>query len=78
MKFEIKNLKWGCYMYDKSSDGLIEFGEFLLKKENYKDKSWCAQTDSDFDYQGIENALCGKITDNNPFTPKRFIIIQMI
>ena len=37
-----------------------------------------------FDYYGIENALCGKTTNehNNPsegkcFTPKRILVIQM-
>ena len=43
-------------------------------KENYKNESRCYQSEYNFDYHGIENALCGKY---EYFTPKRILVIQM-
>ena len=84
MKFEIKDLKrGGIYLWEKSDDDLIKLGHIYLKKENKKNKSYCYQNEDNFDYHGIEKALCGKTYkfSNHPlneyFTPKRILVIQM-
>ena len=49
-----------------------------MYKEYSKNKSWCNQFENQFDYHGIENALCGKRYGNDEyFTPKRILVIQM-
>ena len=48
----------------------------FLKKENWKNESNCWQDEDDFDYHGIEKALCGKARPTR-FTPKRILVIQM-
>ena len=74
MKFEIKDLeKCGYLLFEKSDGYLIKLGDIRLFKENYKNLSRCYQFENDFDYHGIENALCGKFH----FTPKRILVIQM-
>ena len=80
MKFEIKDLEYGggIWLYEKSDEYniLIILGEIYLYKENKKNESYCYQYEWNFNYHGIENALCGK-TDYKNFTPKRIIVIQM-
>ena len=82
MKFEIKDLnKGGYYLHEKSSDFLIVLGDIGLFKENWKNKSLCFQSESWFDYHGIKKALPGKTNswrnDEQYFTPKRILVIQM-
>ena len=61
MKFEMKNLnKNTILLYEKSDDYLIWLGDICLYKENRKHESQCYQIDDRFDYQSIQNALCGK------------------
>ena len=84
MKFKIKDSKnSGIWLWKANSDYLIKMGDIYLFKENMKNESSCLQHENAFNYQGIENALCGKIIqkENNKlkgcFTPKRIIVIQM-
>ena len=66
---------------DKSNEHfLMELGDIVLKKENEKDKSFCDQNESFFDYHGIKKAVCGKIGIGygGHFIPKRILVIQMI
>ena len=79
MKFEIKDLKdGGIKLYEKSYDDLIELGNIYLNKENSKNQSYCYQNENNFNYHGIENAVCGKTWINGGcFTPKRILVIQM-
>ncbi|BFU22788.1 trichohyalin, putative [Entamoeba histolytica] len=76
MKFDIKQPQYAFWLYNQSSVGLFVFGgnDILVYKENYKTTSSCKQ--SSFEYEGIENALCGKQHPNR-FTPKRIIVIEM-
>ncbi|BFU22320.1 predicted protein [Entamoeba histolytica] len=78
MKFDIKLQEYAFCLYNQSHDRLFEFGfgyfgfcDIRVYKENNKTKSWCYQFS--FEYEGIENALCG----NHDFTPKRIIVIEM-
>ena len=80
MKFEIKDLVWGgIWLYGKGDGDLIILGDIYLRKENKKNISCCYQNEDNFDYHGIENALCGKEPNNERmfFTPKRILVIQM-
>ena len=82
MKFEIKELKLfgGIWLFEKSDDSLISFGDIYLRKENIEKQSFCEQYDYSFEYHGIENALCGKEPNHKEeifFTPKRILVIQM-
>ena len=78
MKFEIKDLeKGGYHLYEKSDDYLITLGDIVLFKENKKNKSCCFQRETQFDYHGTKNALCGKTGWGTPFTSKRILVIQM-
>ena len=82
MKFDIKHLIGGGYvLYGKSDWYLILLGDIRLSKENKKNKSSCFQNEDQFDYNGNENALCGKTNswknDGKNFTPKRILVIQM-
>ena len=79
MKFEIKDLEWGgYYLWEKSSSHLISLGDISLHKENKKNESYCWQDEDNFDYHGVEKALCGKTYGNGGyFTPKRILVIQM-
>ena len=66
-------------MYEKSDDNLVWLGNICLEKEFRKNQSFCQQKDN-FDYHGIEKALCGKEPGeyrNMYFTPKRILVIQM-
>ena len=81
MKFEIKDMRYGgISLYYESDEDLIKLGDILLFKENKKYESCCVQNENYFDYNDIENALCGKKPDNEGrmyFTPKRILVIQM-
>ena len=90
MKFEIKNPKCGHTLYETSNQtGLVWIGQIVLCKENNRQESLCLQLDDKdgnnnfFDFNGINNALCGKsfMTPNDEkgscFVPKRIIVIQM-
>ena len=84
MKFEIKDTCYGYILYEKSIDRMIVIGNIYLYKENNKQLSYCLGRDDWFDYQEIENALCGKtgsynngIWEGEHFTPKRILVIQM-
>ena len=80
MKFEIKHLEWGGYMlFEKTSVGFISLGDIYLKKENKKNKSHYWHREENFNYHGIENALCRKtgLLSDDEFMPKRILIIQM-
>ena len=81
MKFKIKDLKKGAIqLYDNSDQWLIVFGDIYLKNFIYKNESYCYQSENYFNYNGTENALCGKEPENYGemyFTPKRILVIQM-
>ena len=85
MKFEIKNLKHGYGLKNKSHKILIQIGNIQLLKENEHNLSKCLQKEDIFDYHGIENAVCGRTRyrDENGerqgeyFTLKRILVIQM-
>ena len=82
MKFEIKDLQYsGIELYEKSDSGLICLGNIILCKENKKYQSYCDNNEDDFNYHGIENALCGKTFDDwgngDMFISKRILVIQM-
>jgi len=67
--------KNGFYLLEKSYDWLFGIGyDIWLTKKNVN-RGMCMQ--SAFEYNGIEEALCGKTGQNNPFIPKRFLFIQM-
>ena len=73
-------MKNGGYVLSEKSNinYLIRLGDIVLRKENYKNESYCYQFEDNFDYHGIEKALCGKILNNDEnFTPKRILVIQM-
>ena len=74
MKFEIKDSYWGGYnIFSEKEKWLIWLGDICLKKENKKNKSCSNQNSFNFDYHGIQNALCSHYY----FTPKRILVIQM-
>ncbi|BFU21880.1 trichohyalin, putative [Entamoeba histolytica] len=76
-KFDIKEPEYAFYLHNQSDDLLFAFGfgdgyeDIIVFKENDKTQSFCNQYS--FEYNEIENALCG----NENFTPKRFIVIEM-
>ena len=76
MKFEIKDVKEGGYklwLNDNDPGFLIFIGDIVLMLKNYKNCCLCSQKNENFDYHGIENALCGK----TGFELKRLVVIQM-
>ena len=84
MKFPIKDTSCGYCLYDKSEEMLISLGNITLWKENKKGLSDCLRNEENFDYQGIENAVCGRSTyeedgiwKGKDFTPMRIRVIQM-
>ena len=78
MKFEIKSLRTGgICLLNKPSDYLITLGDIHLKKQKTFYRSDCEYFNEQFEYHGIENALCGKTRNSNGFTIKRFLVIQM-
>ncbi|GAB1220411.1 hypothetical protein ENUP19_0053G0002 [Entamoeba nuttalli] len=75
MKFDIILPECAFKIYNQSNYHLFSFGnggDIDVYKENIKTESYCIQYS--FEYEGIENALCGKYN----FTPKRIIVIEMI
>ncbi|BFU21668.1 trichohyalin, putative [Entamoeba histolytica] len=79
-KFDIKP-RHAFWLWNQSDDCLFIFGcdgkylnDICVYKENYKTESHCNQYS--FEYEGIENALYGKLYPNR-FTPTRIIVIQM-
>ena len=82
MKFEFnEGQNCGYRMFGKSefNDNLLRIGDILLRVEHKKHQSYCSETKQIFNYHGISNALCGKVSgsSNQFFTLKRFIIFQM-
>ncbi|GAB1222217.1 hypothetical protein ENUP19_0099G0009 [Entamoeba nuttalli] len=76
-KFDIQQQQYAFQLYKQSHDCLFKFGygcDILVHKENTKTISSCKQ--QSFEYEGIENALCGKEWPEY-FTPKRIIVIEM-
>ncbi|GAB1218649.1 hypothetical protein ENUP19_0001G0017 [Entamoeba nuttalli] len=80
MKFDIKDQQHAFGLGKQSYDWLFAFGygngfgDICAGKENYKTNSYCIQRS--FEYEGISNALCGKLRPEC-FTPKRIIVIEM-
>ena len=75
-------MKEGIYLFEKSDvlDRLIYLGNIHLFKENKKNRSYCCQIETYFNYHGIEKALNGKTGtwySGERFTPKRILVIQM-
>ena len=64
---------------DKSeTNGLVIFGaQIVLYKNNSKEKSWCTYNPNVIDYHDIIHPFTGKSDQENPFTSKRIIVIQM-
>ena len=60
MKFPIKDVSCGYFLYDKSDEILVSLGNIVLVKENKRHLSGCIQREDKYDYQEISNALCGK------------------
>ena len=78
MKFEIQNWKeCGYKLYNNSYRNLITLGDIWLCKENTKYASICQRNDCNFNYHGIDNALCGKTGYSDCFEPERILVIQM-
>ncbi|BFU21283.1 trichohyalin, putative [Entamoeba histolytica] len=79
-KFDIIHPEYAFCLYNQSNGWLFEFGygggysDICVFKENYKTYSYCNQ--DSFEYEGIENALCGNEWPND-FTPKRIIVIEL-
>ena len=75
MLFEMTNKKYGFMIHD-SSDVLMNLGNIYLLKGNKRNECYCNTTIS-FNYHSIKKALCDKTGENERFTPKRLLIIQM-
>ena len=82
MKFEIIDKEKAFLLNDSDEfEWLFLIGrrgnrtDIVIYKE--KNKSECLVQNSNFKYGHIENALRENDNDNNCFTPKRFIVIQM-
>ena len=80
MKFPIRNRDYGYWYCWEPDKYLVKIGDIWLHKETSKTESYCIQDNKNFDYQGIENALCGIKPKNGKicFTPERIFVIQMI
>ena len=81
-RFEIKDQRVGYYLYTNSNKRLLFLGNIIICKENDKNESYYVQNNDQFDYHGIENALCRKSKTEDErkiyFIPKRILVIQMI
>ena len=75
MKFELTANQCGKYkLYHKMEDNkLIELGDIILFKEEYKSQSTSKHFEAICYHHGIKYALSGK----EHFTPKRILVIQM-
>ena len=81
-KFEIKDLEYGYGLIEKNQRELIQFGNILLYKKDFKCESCYFQHEERYNYHGANNILCeeNEITGSFGeiiFTPKQFLIIQM-
>ena len=81
MKFGIKDKTKAFLLNDSNETWLFLIGrdkgnDICIEKQPNKSKSYCANRN--FNYENNENALIGKVYPNNYFTPKRFVVIQMI
>ena len=79
MKFEVTNIKkGGIQLFGSFSDYLIRLGDCQIgAKDN---GSYWKQNDDNFNYHGIENALCEREKDKEgkmKFNVKRIIVFQM-
>ena len=81
IKFDIRNKKeGGCWLYESHLNELIQIGEMIIYKSDQKEKSYCIQTNTIFDYKSIPHALIGlkpDVFDFMFFNPKRIIVYQM-
>ena len=86
MKFDIKKdqCQHAFYLWSDYDNLFFRCGneDIRIWKENEKSKSNCYQNSkSAFDFRGIQNALIPNPRrnwyDDNEFTPKRIIVIQM-
>ena len=74
MKYEIKDTSCGYSLVYKSYNyqRLIEIGDILIFKSNWKRKSFTSQNENHFDYHSISNAFhCQDDINDNHFIPKR-------
>ena len=78
IKFQIRNINAGIWLFGKSDELLITIGDIVLSKEDKKCESWFYQSNDNFHYHDIENPVCSKRGLSFPFTIKRLIVIQMI
>ena len=77
-KFEINELEEGYVLFRNTDLQLIQLGDIILFTKQNKNESFCRfQYDNNFNYQNIENAICGKTGWKNPFVPKRITVVQM-
>ena len=81
-KFEEKDSCEGLRIFDKTFNGYL-FGTyqgFWIHKENNKTQSIIYENSTLFDFHGITKAFHPNLSEGRcvSFTPKRFIIIQMI
>ena len=86
MIFELLNPDYcGYKLYKKQDPILIEFGDILLYKQEYREQSYYNESRGGFNYLKIKNALCRnrrkkEFPQNNgkvPFLPKRIVVFQM-
>ena len=84
MKFKQKTSEMIEYKLSrKRVHKLIQLGDILLFKEDFKEKSYCRGINGSHDgnYYGIPEGLCGIDKRNNGqlfFIPKRILVIQMM
>ena len=77
IKYEIKDVNYGFGLFNSANKRLIGLGEIKLYKQNDRQCSWCYQHDELYNYHGVEKAICGRTMENEPFTIKRIVVIQM-
>ena len=80
MRFEITNLNYGYWLYEKSNDELIRLGNICLFKENLKNKSFCdekitSNPEAHAEYQDEKQRLRNAI-DALPFLQRSVIILR--
>ena len=63
---------WGGYYHDDQTYFLGEDFRSVKRYKEYKTKCYCYQ--SSYNYKRKEKVLCG---NKEPFTVKRFVVIQM-
>ena len=76
MKYEIRDTNNGGYvLFDHQMDVMINLGGIVLYRQETMQRSEWKEEHTWFDYHGIEN---GVRATYGFFTPKKFIVIQMI